>query len=132
ASAIDNTRRHPAELDFDPAPMDPGFDEAMRLVPGLRDAGITDRVYGMFSFTTDAQAVVGEVANASGLWTAMAIWVTHSTGTARALAQQMVHRDCELDMRELDVNRFAAHHGSPAYIHARGWSQYAEVYDIIH
>jgi glycine cleavage system aminomethyltransferase T/glycine/D-amino acid oxidase-like deaminating enzyme len=132
SSAIDNRRRHPAELDFDPAPMDPGFDEAMRLVPGLRDAGITDRVYGMFSFTVDAQAVVGEVASASGLWTAMAIWVTHSTGTARALAQQMVYRDCELDMRELDVNRFAPHHASPAYIHARGWSQYAEVYDIIH
>ncbi len=132
ASAIDNGRRHPAELDFDPAPMDPGFDEAMRLVPGLRDAGITDRVYGMFSFTIDAQAVVGEVANATGLWTAMAIWVTHSTGTARALAQQMVAGDCELDMRELDVNRFAPHHTSPRYIHARGWSQYAEVYDIIH
>ncbi len=106
ASAIDNTRRHAAELDFDPTPMDPGIDEAMRLVPGLRDVGITDRVYGMFSFTVDAQAVVGEVANASGLWTAMAIWVTHSTGTARALAQQMVTGDCELDMRELDVNRF--------------------------
>ncbi|MEZ4507164.1 MAG: FAD-dependent oxidoreductase [Thermomicrobiales bacterium] len=132
ASAIDNSRRHPAERDFDPAPMDPGFDEAMRLIPGLRDAGITDRVYGMFSFTIDAQAVVGEVANASGLWTAIAIWVTHSTGTARALAQQMVYRDCELDMRELDVNRFAPHHASPSYIHARGWSQYAEVYDIIH
>lgn len=132
ASAIDNDRRHPAELDFDPVPMDPGVDEAMRLVPGLRDAGITDRVYGMFSFTVDAQAVVGEVATASGLWTAMAIWVTHSTGTARALAQQMVAGDCELDMRELDVNRFAPHHASPRYIHARGWSQYAEVYDIIH
>ena len=122
----------PPSCDFDPAPMDPGIDEAMRLVPGLRDTGITDRVYGMFSFTVDAQAVVGEVANATGLWTAMAIWVTHSTGTARALAQQMVHRDCELDMRELDVNRFASHHASPAYVHARGWSQYAEVYDIIH
>ena len=34
----------------------------------------------------------------------------------------MVHRDCELDMRELDVNRFAPHHASPTYIHARGWS----------
>jgi glycine cleavage system aminomethyltransferase T/glycine/D-amino acid oxidase-like deaminating enzyme len=132
ASAIDNTRRHPAELDFDSAPMDPGIDEAMRLVPGLRDTGITDRVYGMFSFTVDAQAVVGEVASATGLWTAMAIWVTHSTGTARALAQQMVAGDCELDMRELDVNRFAPHHASATYVHARGWSQYAEVYDIIH
>ena len=132
AASIDNARRHPAELDFDPTQMDPGIDEAMRLVPGLRDAGITDRVYGMFSFTVDAQAVVGEVASASGLWTAMAIWVTHSTGTARALAQQMVSGDCELDMRELDVNRFSPHHACPNYIHARGWSQYAEVYDIIH
>jgi glycine cleavage system aminomethyltransferase T/glycine/D-amino acid oxidase-like deaminating enzyme len=132
AAEIDNTRRYPAELDFDPTPMDPGLDEARRLVPSLREAGIADRVYGMFSFTIDAQAVVGEVASASGLWTAMAIWVTHSTGTARALAQQMVAGDCEPDMRELDVNRFAPHHASPKYIHARGWSQYAEVYDIIH
>jgi glycine cleavage system aminomethyltransferase T len=112
--------------------MDSGFDEARRLVPCLRNAGIADSVYGMFSFTVDAQAVVGEVASASGLWTATAIWVTHSTGTARALAQQMVAGDCELDMRELDVNRFAPHHASPRYVHARGWSQYAEVYDIIH
>lgn len=132
ASAIDGSRRHPAERDFDVTVMEPGFDEAQRLIPALRDAGFTDRVYGMFSFTVDGQAVVGEVANAHGLWTAMAIWVTHSTGTARALAQQMVDRDCELDLREIDVNRFAPHHASPRYVAARAWSQYAEVYDIIH
>ena len=131
-SAIDNGRRHPAELDFDPMPMESGLAEARRLVPALRNAGISDRVYGMFSFTIDAQAIVGQVASASGLWTAMAIWVTHSTGTARALAQQMTTGDCELDLRELDVNRFAPHHASPHYVHTRGWTQYAEVYDIIH
>lgn len=132
ASEIDNGRRHPAERDFDATQMEPGFDEAQRLIPGLRDAGITDRVYGMFSFTVDAQAMIGEVANARGLWTAMAIWVTHSVGTARAVAQLMTSGDCELDWREVDVNRFAPHHASPRYIQARGWSQYAEVYDIIH
>jgi glycine cleavage system aminomethyltransferase T/glycine/D-amino acid oxidase-like deaminating enzyme len=132
ATEIDNSRRHAAERDFDAAVMDPGLDEAQRLVPGLRDSGITDRVYGMFSFTVDAQPVVGEVASARGLWTAMAIWVTHSTGAARVLAQQMASGDCELDLRELDVNRFAPHHASPKYVYARGWSQYAEVYDIIH
>lgn len=132
SSAIDNARRHPAERDFDPGPMDPGIDEAQRLIPGLRDAGITDRVLGMFSFTVDAQAMIGEIASARGLWTAMAIWVTHSVGTARAVAQLMATGDCELDLREVDVNRFAPHHTSPKYIQARGWSQYAEVYDIIH
>jgi glycine cleavage system aminomethyltransferase T/glycine/D-amino acid oxidase-like deaminating enzyme len=132
ASVIDNSRRHPAERDFDPVPMEPGFDEAQRLIPGLRDADITDRVFGMFSFTVDAQAVIGEIASASGLWTAMAIWVTHSVGTARAVAQLMATGDCELDLREVDVNRFAPHHASPKFIQARGWSQYAEVYDIIH
>ena len=86
----------------------------------------------MFSFTPDAQSIVGEVASVRGLWTAIAVWVTHAAGTGRAVAQQMLTGTCDLDLRELDVNRFAPHHASRSYILARGGQQYREVYDIIH
>jgi glycine cleavage system aminomethyltransferase T len=38
----------------------------------------------------------------------------------------------ELDLRELDLNRFAAHAHARSYVHARGAQQYREIYDVIH
>ena len=45
----------PADLDFDEDVFTSGWQEAGRLVPEIRDAGRTQCVYGMFSFTPDTQ-----------------------------------------------------------------------------
>jgi glycine cleavage system aminomethyltransferase T/glycine/D-amino acid oxidase-like deaminating enzyme len=130
--AIRNDVPSPAELPFEMSVMEPGIREAERLLPSLAGFEIAERVYGMFSFTPDAQSIVGEVAGARGLWTAIAVWVTHAAGTGKAVAQLMLTGACDLDLRELDVNRFAPHQAARSFVLARGDQQYREVYDIIH
>ena len=132
ASVIRNDTTSPAEIPFEMTVMEPGIREAERLLPSLAGFPIEDRVYGMFSFTPDGNSLIGEVAAVQGLWAAMAIWVTHGPGAGRALAQMMEEGSCELDVREVDFNRFAAHQTAPSYVLARGSQQYREVYDIIH
>jgi len=129
---IDDSRPAPADLDFDPAVMAFGRQEAGRLVPALAGIGTTDTVYGMFSFTPDAMSLVGEVAAVRGLWAAEAVWVTHGAGTGRLVAEMMVEGGTDLDTREIDVNRFAPHVPARSFVRERGAQQYREVYDIIH
>jgi glycine cleavage system aminomethyltransferase T/glycine/D-amino acid oxidase-like deaminating enzyme len=130
--AIRNELASPAELPFDASMMEPGIREAERLLPKLAGFPIEDRVYGMFSFTPDGNALIGEVSGTRGLWSAMAIWVTHSAGSGRLLAQLMEEGAAELDWRDVDVNRFAEHQATWSYVETRGGQQYREVYDIIH
>lgn len=132
AHAIRNDHLAPAELPFDSGAMEPGLREAIRLLPGLAGFPIEDRVFGMFSFTPDGNALIGEVDGARGLWSAMAIWVTHSAGSGRLLAQLMEEGASEIDHRDVDVNRFAPHQTVPSFVRTRGEQQYREVYDVIH
>jgi len=122
----------PADLPYDPDLMEAGRREAERLVPALQGAGVTDRVLGMFSFTPDAQSLIGEVSGVRGLWLAEAVWVTHGAGAGRAIAELMLSGDCSIDLREVDPNRFASHAAARSYVRTRGAQQYREVYDIIH
>ena len=48
------------------------------------------------------------------------------------MAEWMVEGVPSIDLREVDLNRFAAHTAGPRYFRARGAQQYREVYDIIH
>ncbi|CAN5765841.1 FAD-dependent oxidoreductase [soil metagenome] len=131
-SLIENRSSAPAELPFDVTMMEPGIREARRLLPGLANFDVQDRVYGMFSFTPDGQSIVGESASIKGLWSAIGVWVTHAPGIGRAVAQLMSTGSCQLDLRELDVNRFAPHQSARSFVLQRGGQQYREVYDVIH
>jgi glycine cleavage system aminomethyltransferase T/glycine/D-amino acid oxidase-like deaminating enzyme len=129
---IDDTRPGTAEIDFDDAVFASGWQEAGRLVPEIRDASRSECVYGMFSFTPDANSLIGEVHGVTGLYLAGAIWVTHGPGAARAVVDLMVEGGCELDLREVDANRFGPHAAARSYVRTRGAQNYREVYDIIH
>jgi glycine cleavage system aminomethyltransferase T/glycine/D-amino acid oxidase-like deaminating enzyme len=132
ASEICNDAPAPADLPFDESVFAPARAEAERLVPALTGTDDTDRVYGMFSFTPDGHSLIGESSDVRGLWVAEAVWVTHGIGAGRAVADLMLTGDCELDLREMDLNRFAAHAGARSFVRERGRTQYREVYDIIH
>jgi glycine cleavage system aminomethyltransferase T/glycine/D-amino acid oxidase-like deaminating enzyme len=121
-----------AELPVDAEMMVAGRREAERLVPALSGRGVSDRVYGLFSFTPDAQSLVGEAPDVRGLWVAEAVWVTHAAGVGRAVAELMLTGTCELDLRELDLHRFGPHAAARSYVRTRGAQQYREVYDVIH
>ena len=129
---IDDSTPAPADIAWREELMAPGWQEAQRLVPALRGAGRTVELLGLFSFTPDAQSLVGESVETRGLWVAEAVWATHAGGVGRALADLITTGNCELDLRELDVNRFADYARSRAFVRARGERQYAEIYDAVH
>jgi glycine/D-amino acid oxidase-like deaminating enzyme len=122
----------PAELAFTPEDFASARAEAGRLLPALRDVELTRAFNGLMSFTPDGFPLLGESAAARGLWLAQAIWVTHSAGCGRALAELMTHGDALLDLHECDPERFDAHGTSTSYVRLRGAQGYREVYDVLH
>jgi glycine cleavage system aminomethyltransferase T/glycine/D-amino acid oxidase-like deaminating enzyme len=102
------------------------------LLPAVGRAAITRTLNGVFSFTPDANSIMGEWPETKGLWLAEAIWVTHGAGAGKLMAEWLVDGVPTYDVREVDVRRFAKHVYHHAYIRRRGVQQYREVYDIIH
>ena len=101
------------------------------LLPALRGKKYPTKFNGMFVFTIDGAPIMGESC-ISGLWTAIGVWVTHSGGVGKAIAEWMHYGETETDVREANIDRFHAHHYTQKYIHLRCAQQYREVYDIIH
>jgi len=122
----------PASNPFDAAAFVPAWEEALRLLPVLRQTEIEEAINGMFSFTPDGFPLIGESPHLRGFWTAEAIWITQAGGAARAVAQLMTHGHADLDLHECDLNRFDGHVATMAYRRERGAQQYREVYDVIH
>ena len=113
------------------------FAEAWRethsLLPATREAKIEEGINGLFSFTTDDLPLLGKSPDVQGFWVAEAVWVTHSAGVARAMAEWIVDGYCSsFDLHECDVNRFEQHQLAPDYVLARGCQNFVEVYDIKH
>ena len=131
-------RRHgepddaPASNPFDAAGFAPAWEDALRLLPFLRSARPGEAFNGMFAFTPDGMPLLGESQHLRGFWTAEAIWITHSAGAAKAVAEWMTHGRAEVDLRECDLNRFEPHATTAAYVRERGAQQYREVYDVLH
>ena len=122
----------PSELPFTP----PHFEKAMAaagdVLPSLKGVGLTRKLNGVFSFTTDGFPVLGESPQVRGFWSAQAVWITHAGGVGRAVAEWIVNGEPTTDLRESDIRRFHAHDYSRPYVRARAAQQYREVYDIIH
>ncbi len=98
----------------------------------MADSKVEDGFNGIFSFTPDGFPVMGESRDVGGLWLAEAVWITHSAGVARAMAEWLVAGRPREDVHECDLHRFEDVHLAPAYIHERGCQNFVEVYDIIH
>ncbi|MFB4266936.1 FAD-dependent oxidoreductase [Nonomuraea sp. GTA35] len=115
------------EEDFDPA-----WRDAVELLPALAESKYEDGINGVFSFTPDGFPLIGEAPHLDGFWLAEAVWVTHSAGVARALAEVLVDGRSAVELHECELNRFEQVQLSPAFIEERGKQNFVEVYDIIH
>ncbi|SNS70207.1 Glycine cleavage system T protein (aminomethyltransferase) [Asanoa hainanensis] len=123
----------PSVLPFTADDFEPGWAAAQDLLPALREAKVEEGMNGLFSFTTDNMPLLGPSAAVAGLWFAEAVWVTHSAGVARAVAEWLARGHCSsFDLHECDLNRFEPHQLAPDYVLARGCQNYVEVYDVIH
>ena len=121
-----------AMRDFTPSHFEAAWKSTCELMPAIKGAQLATKFNGMFAFTIDGMPILGEAAHLKGFWTAVGVWVTHSGGVGRAIAQWMTDGVPSMDLREADLNRFQAHAKTQPYIRARCYTQYDEVYDILH
>ncbi|MFC9609680.1 FAD-dependent oxidoreductase [Streptomyces sp. NPDC056938] len=122
----------PSSLPFTEEDWAPSWKDCRWLIPALRGTEIEEGFNGIFSFTPDGMPVLGETRALRGFWLAEAVWVTHSAGVAKAVAEWMVDGRPSVDVHECDLTRFEDAQRSPAYVHDRGAQQFVEVYDVLH
>ncbi|WP_371660044.1 FAD-dependent oxidoreductase [Streptomyces sp. NBC_00280] len=123
----------PSVLKFTEDDFEPAWTETQSLLPSTKDAKVEEGINGLFSFTTDNFPLLGESPDVKGFWVAEAVWVTHSAGVGRAMAELLVDGYCSsFDLHECDLNRFEPHQLSPEYVLARDCQNFVEVYDILH
>ncbi|WP_410674923.1 GcvT family protein [Amycolatopsis sp. cmx-4-68] len=122
----------PSMLPFTEDDFAPSWEESKLLLPALRQTKVEEGFNGIFSFTPDGQSLVGESADVRGFWLAEAIWVTHSAGIAKAVAELLVDGHSEVDTHDIDVHRFEEVQLAPSYVSETAQQNFVEVYDILH
>jgi glycine cleavage system aminomethyltransferase T/glycine/D-amino acid oxidase-like deaminating enzyme len=122
----------PSMLAFTEDDFAPSWADAQELLPALSRSKVEEGFNGIFSFTTDGFPLMGEAPELRGFWVAEAVWVTHSAGVAKAMAEWLIEGTPRTDVHECDINRFEDVQLAPAYVHQRSCQNFAEVYDIIH
>ncbi|GAB2919058.1 FAD-dependent oxidoreductase [Rhodococcus aerolatus] len=122
----------PSMMDFTPDDFAPSWSDAVGLLPRLGESRVDGAFNGIFSFTPDGAPVIGEHRDVAGLWVAEAVWVTHSAGIARAVAEWLVDGAPGVDLREAELYRFADAELAPEVVLARSTRSFVEVYDVLH
>ncbi|MFF1718452.1 GcvT family protein [Streptomyces sviceus] len=131
--SVDEADTMPSVLKFTEDDFADAWTETQSLLPATAEAKVEEGINGLFSFTTDGLPLLGESPDVKGFWVAEAVWVTHSAGVGRAVAEWLVDGHCSsFDLHECDVNRFEPHQLSPEYVLARDCQNFVEVYDILH
>ncbi|MFI9029182.1 FAD-dependent oxidoreductase [Streptomyces sp. NPDC053560] len=130
--AFDDAPVMPSSLPFTEEDFAPSWQDSVGLLPALGDSEVEEGFNGVFSFTPDGMPVLGESRDLRGFWLAEAVWVTHSAGVARAVAEWMTDGRPSVDIHECDLYRFEDAQRSPAYIEDRGAQNFVEVYDVLH
>jgi glycine cleavage system aminomethyltransferase T/glycine/D-amino acid oxidase-like deaminating enzyme len=131
--SVEEAEVMPTVLRFTEEDFAPAWEATRHLLPSTQETKVEEGINGLFSFTTDGMPLLGESSTVKGFWTAEAVWVTHSAGVGRAVAEWLVDgSSSSFDLHECDVNRFEEHQLAPAYVLERDCQNYAEVYDIRH
>lgn len=122
----------PSMLPFTDEDFAPSWEQSVALLPALSAAKIEEGFNGIFSFTPDGGPLIGESPDVAGFWIAEAVWVTHSAGVARAVAQLLVDGRSELDLHGCDVHRFEEVQLGADYVSETSQQNFVEIYDVLH
>ena len=122
----------PSVLPFTPDDFDVALAESARILPATAGATLADAINGVFSFTIDNLPLLGPHATLDGFWFAEAVWVTHSAGVGRAMAEWIIDGQSSFNLSACDINRFENYQLSPQFVEATDSQNFVEVYDIIH
>ncbi|KAF1847171.1 dimethylglycine dehydrogenase mitochondrial precursor [Cucurbitaria berberidis CBS 394.84] len=138
AASLGATPKHvdennmPSRLEFTPEDFEPAWKATKELLPALQETEIADGFNGIFSFTPDGGSVVGQAPNLDGFWVAEAVWVTHSAGIARTVAEILTEGRSSIDISECELTRFEEVQLSPEYVSETSQQNFVEIYDILH
>ncbi|TDK26569.1 FAD-dependent oxidoreductase [Arthrobacter crusticola] len=124
--------RMPSRLDFTEADFLPSWKDSQELLPALQGAQIDEGFNGIFSFTPDGGPLLGESAEVDGFYVAEAVWVTHSAGVAKAMAELLVEGQSRTDLHGCEVTRFEKVQTSDAYVSETSQQNFVEIYDVLH
>ncbi|GJJ17498.1 sarcosine dehydrogenase [Mycolicibacterium mageritense] len=122
----------PSMLQFTEEDFAPAWEQSHKLLPCLQTAKVESGFNGIFSFTPDGGPLIGESPDVSGFWIAEAVWVTHSAGVARAVAQLLIDGRSEVELHGCDVHRFEDVQLDPGYVSETSQQNFVEIYDILH
>lgn len=122
----------PSSLEFTLEDFLPSWEASKNLLPDLAGAEIASGFNGIFSFTPDGGSLVGESPDVEGFFIAEAVWVTHSAGIARAVAQLITTGRSEIDLSDSDINRFEQVQLAPSYVSETSQQNFVEIYDVRH
>jgi glycine cleavage system aminomethyltransferase T/glycine/D-amino acid oxidase-like deaminating enzyme len=125
-------RNMPSRLEFTEEDFRPAWEESKKLLPALRGSEIEDGFNGVFSFTPDGGPLIGQAPNLEGFYVAEAVWVTHSAGVARALAEVLIQGWSTVDITDCELSRFEQVQLSRDYVSETSQQNFVEIYDIIH
>ncbi|KAL4805775.1 hypothetical protein BDV18DRAFT_165620 [Aspergillus unguis] len=138
ASSLGPTPEHideknmPSRLQFTSEDFAPAWTETQKLLPALKNAEIDDGFNGIFSFTPDGGPLIGQAPNLDGFYVAEAVWVTHSAGVARAVAETLTQGWSSVDISECELSRFEEVQLNREYVSETSQQNFVEIYDIIH
>ncbi|BAS12457.1 sarcosine dehydrogenase, mitochondrial [Arthrobacter sp. Hiyo8] len=132
--APDSISEHnmPSRLDFTLEDFLPAWEATKQLLPALAESDIEDGFNGIFSFTPDGGPLVGESKELDGFFVAEAVWVTHSAGVARAVAELLTTGKSRIDLGECDIHRFEDVQLTPEYVSETSQQNFVEIYDVLH
>src|SRR5919112_1676551 len=122
----------PSMLPFTDEDFAPAWEQSQLLLPSLRSSKIDSGFNGVFSFTPDGGPLIGESRDVAGFWIAEAVWVTHSAGVGRAVAQLLVEGRSAIDLHGCDVHRFEDVQLAPEYVSETSQQNFVEIYDVLH
>ncbi|MDQ1060549.1 glycine cleavage system aminomethyltransferase T/glycine/D-amino acid oxidase-like deaminating enzyme [Arthrobacter globiformis] len=124
--------RMPSRLDFTLEDFAPAWEDCQDLLPALRSAAIEDGFNGIFSFTPDGGPLIGEAPELSGFFVAEAVWVTHSAGVAKAVAELLTEGRSRTDLHGTELTRFEKVQTSDDYVSETSQQNFVEIYDVLH
>ena len=131
--SVDEAEVMPSVLSFTDEDFAPAWEETQSLLPSTLDTKVEEGINGIFSFTPDGMPLLGESPDLKGFWVAEAVWVTHSAGVGRAMAEWLADgHSSSFDLHECDVNRFEDYQLAPDYVLERDCQNFVEIYDILH
>lgn len=124
--------RMPSRLDFTLEDFAPSWEDSQELLPALHRAQIQDGFNGIFSFTPDGGPLMGESPDVEGFFVAEAVWVTHSAGVAKAMAELIIDGRSRTDLHGCELTRFEKVQTSDQYVSETSQQNFVEIYDVLH